>query len=108
MEAGKTHKVRSVVGAPLSGPSGHDGIRAQRPRACHAARRIEVGIVLGRYDSFRSGALLHPEFQRRLQVVLRVSLVEAVLAETVRPGAVLAVLAARQDAALNPVVMYNE
>src|ERR1022692_571540 len=85
-------KVRGVVGTPLSRPAGHGGIGAQGPRARHAAGRIEVGIVFGGDDSFRRDALFDPEFQSRLQVVLRVSLVEAVLAETVRPGAVLAVL----------------
>src|ERR1035438_3873750 len=89
---GNAHKVRGVIRTPLAHPAGHGGIGTQWPCARHTTRRIEVGIVPGRKDRLGSRALLHPTLQSRLQVVFRISLVEAVLAETVRSRAVLAVL----------------
>src|ERR1035438_5707889 len=89
---GHSHKVRGVIRTPVAHPAGHGGIGTQWPRARNTTRRIEVGIVPGRKDRLGSSALLHPTLQSRLQVVFRISLAKAVLAETVRSRAVLAVL----------------
>src|ERR1035438_5119526 len=109
---GNAHKVRGVIRTPLAHPAGHGGIGTQWPCARHTTRRIEVGIVPGRKDRLGSRALLHPTLQSRLQVVFRISLVEADLAETVRSRAVLAVLhpgcKKQADQGLRPVWTRSE